>query len=84
MKKYKHLFSKNIWFRKIIQVFFFALVSLIAINHNLSENGGEISFLSNASLHALCPFGGVVTIYQYATAGTFVKKVHESSFLYNK
>jgi polyferredoxin len=37
--------------------------------------------VSSASLHALCPFGGVVSIYQYAAAGTFVKKLHQSSWV---
>jgi polyferredoxin len=40
-----------------------------------------IGFLSSASLHAVCPFGGVVSIYQYVTAGTYVHKIHESAFI---
>jgi polyferredoxin len=48
----------------------------------LEEAGtGGLPILSSASLHALCPFGGVVSTYQYATTGTFVKKTHESSFI---
>lgn len=72
---------KGIWVRPLVQTFFFILIALIAVNHALAEGGGGISFLSSASLHALCPFGGVVTIYQYAAAGTFVQKIHESSFV---
>ena len=71
----------SIWIRKIVQWFFFLLIALISINHTLVENGGGIPFLTSASLHALCPFGGVVTIYQYATTGTFVQKIHESAFV---
>ena len=67
--------------RSYIQAFFFGLIALIAVNHSLAEKGEGIPFLSNASLHALCPFGGVVTIYQYATTGNFIQKVHESSFV---
>jgi len=33
------------------------------------------------SVHALCPFGGVVSIYQYVTSGTYVKKIHDASFI---
>ena len=78
----KRLFRPHsIWIRKIVQWFFFLLIALISINHTLVENGGGIPFLSTASLHALCPFGGVVTIYQYATVGTFVQKIHESAFV---
>ncbi len=76
------LFGKRtIWIRTVVQIFFFALIALISINHTLSESGQGIPILSSASLHALCPFGGVVTIYQYATSGTFVQKIHESSFI---
>jgi len=68
--------------RPVIQVLFFLLVALISINHTLEEAGKPvIPILSAASLHALCPFGGVVSIYQVVTAGTFVKKVHESAFV---
>lgn len=78
----KRLFRPHsIWIRKIVQWSFFLLIALISINHTLVENGGGIPFLSTASLHALCPFGGVVTIYQYATVGTFVQKIHESAFV---
>ena len=72
---------RSIWIRKVVQVFFFALIAFISINHTLVESGVGIPLFASASLHALCPFGGVVTIYQYATAGSFVQKIHESSFV---
>jgi polyferredoxin len=74
-------FRNKIWIRRVVQAFFFGLVALIAVNHTLVESGSGIPFLASASLHALCPFGGVVTIYQYVTAGTFVQKIHESAFI---
>jgi polyferredoxin len=78
----KPLFRKRtIWIRRVVQIFFFALVALIAVNHTLAEDGGGIPFLASASLHSLCPFGGVVTIYQFATVGTLVQKIHESAFV---
>jgi polyferredoxin len=73
--------SRKIKIRTWVQIFFFALIALIAINHSLAESGGGIPFLASASLHALCPFGGVVTLYQYLTIGTFVQKIHESSMI---
>lgn len=73
--------QKRIWLRTGIQAFFFVFIALVAVNHQLSETGAGIPFLANASLHALCPFGGVVSIYQYAAIGTFVQKIHESSFI---
>lgn len=72
---------RRIWLRTIVQIFFFALIALISVNHTLAESGKGIPILSSASLHSLCPFGGVVTIYQYATTGTFVQKIHESAFI---
>lgn len=65
--------------RLAVQLFFFALIALIAVNHSLEEAGKGIPILSAASLHAICPFGGVVSIYQLLTAGTYVKKVHSAS-----
>ncbi|MGE5677199.1 MAG: 4Fe-4S binding protein [Pseudomonadota bacterium] len=73
--------NKNRLIRRLVQLFFFILVGLIAVNHKLSETGQGFAFISNASLHAICPFGGVVSIYQLATTGTFVQKIHESAFV---
>jgi len=67
--------------RLIVQIFFFALIALIAVNHSLEEAGKAIPVLSSASLHAICPFGGVVSVYQFITTGTFVRKVHSASFI---
>lgn len=67
--------------RFFVQLFFFILIALIVINKTLSEAGYGILFLSEASLHALCPFGGVVTLYNLATAGTFIQKIHGSSVI---
>lgn len=67
--------------RTIVQIFFFMLIALIAVNHTLAESGRGIPFVAEASLHAVCPFGGVVSLYQLITTGTFVKKVHESSLV---
>lgn len=72
---------RRTWPRRLVQIFFFVFIALVSINHTLAESGGGIPFLSSASLHALCPFGGVVSLYQYATSGTFVQKIHDSSFI---
>jgi polyferredoxin len=78
---WKKFTRRRIWVRNIVQIFFFILIAFISINHTLAESGKGIPLLSSASLHSLCPFGGVVTIYQYATLGTFTQKIHESSFV---
>ncbi|HPT22957.1 MAG TPA: 4Fe-4S binding protein [Anaerolineaceae bacterium] len=73
--------SKTNIYRPYVQAFFFVLIAFISINHSLAEAGKGISWLSSASLHALCPFGGVVTLYQFFTSGTLVQKVHDSSLV---
>lgn len=73
--------KKKIGVRTFVQILFFVIIAIIAINHTLKENGMGIDFLSKASLHAICPFGGVVTIYEYLCTGEFIKKIHESSFV---
>jgi len=67
--------------RSWVQLFFFLFIAFIAVNRTLVEADGGVSFFSSASLHSVCPFGGVVSLYTLATAGTFVKKVHESSLV---
>lgn len=79
-KRFQLFRPRSIWIRKVVQWGFFVLIALIAVNHNLAESGQGIPFLSSASLHAVCPFGGVVSIYQFAATGTFVQKIHESAF----
>lgn len=77
----KVLGKRKLTSRVIVQIFFFVLIAFISINHSLVESGKGIAFLSSASLHAVCPFGGVVSLYQFATVGTFVQKIHQSSFV---
>ncbi len=67
--------------RHIVQGAFFLLIALIAINHNLEESGKSIPIIASASLHAVCPFGSVVSMFDLVTSGTFIKKVHESSMV---
>jgi len=73
--------SKKILSRPLIQIFFFVLIALISVNHSFAESGKAIPLLSSASLHAICPFGGVVTLYEFFTTGNLVQKIHESSIV---
>ena len=72
---------RSIWIRRVVQWFFFLLIALISVNHTLLESGKGIALLSSASLHAVCPFGGVETLYSFATSGILVKKIHDSSLV---
>jgi len=73
--------SKAAVVRLIVQISVFSLVALIAVSNWLAEKGISIPLLPDASLHAICPFGGVVTVYEFVTAGTFIQKIHSSAFI---
>lgn len=74
--------QKKTSIRRWVQVFFFGLIALIAVNHSIAEAGGTlIPLVGDASLHAICPFGGVVTLYNLFTLGTFIQKIHVSSMI---
>jgi len=67
--------------RLVVQLFFVALISLFSLNQYRAGQGLEPILLGNPSLHAICPFGGVETFYTFFAQGTYVKKVHASSFI---
>ena len=59
--------------RLVVQIIFFGIILFITIRHTLGEDG--------ISLHGICPFGGVVTFYNYITGGSFIKQIRFSSIL---
>lgn len=73
--------NRNEWIRRSVQILFFIIVLVISINHDLEKTNREIPWLSSASLHAICPFGGAVSIYDLLTDGTYAQKTHPSSFI---
>ena len=73
--------SKARTVRTITQISVLVIVFLISISKWLSEQGFKIPVLPDASLHAICPFGGVATIYEFAASGNFIQKIHSSAFI---
>jgi polyferredoxin len=73
--------NKNRFVRYFVQSIFFLTILLISVSHQFAERGIIIPFISSASLHSVCPFGGVVSIYTLITDGTFVQKIHEAAFV---
>lgn len=73
--------SKASIVRTVVQILVFVFIFAISISKWMAEKGIVIPFLPNASLHAICPFGGVVTIYEFATSGGFIQKIHSSAFI---
>jgi polyferredoxin len=70
--------KKNL-IRLTVQIFFLALIILISFNHFRNEQGLAPLLIGSPSLHAVCPFGGVVTIYTYFSEGAFVQNIQQSS-----
>lgn len=71
--------TRNI--RLAVQIFFLMLIVLFSLNHYREEQGLAPLLVGSPSLHAVCPFGGVVSIYRYVAEGKFVGKIHPSSFI---
>jgi polyferredoxin len=67
--------------RFYVQLFFFVFIALIVLNHQLEETGVTIPFIPGLSLHAICPFGGVETLYSFITFDQFLPKLHESTLV---
>lgn len=71
--------KKKIPYRKISQIAFFAFIGIVAVNNGLEELGNGLPYIPALSLHAICPFGGVETLYNLATIGDYVKNIQASS-----
>ncbi len=71
--------SKN-RLRRGIQIGIFAFIAVLAIGKGLKD-AGALPWWPEISLHAICPFGGVVTIYQFFTTGDFLPKLHSAAFI---
>lgn len=67
--------------RYSVQAVFFLLILLTAISHTLEESGRSLPIIESASIHALCPFGAVVSFYKLMTTGAFVSKIHASAMV---
>jgi len=65
--------------RTAVQIFFFVLMGWLIVSGSLAEKGVQLPLGGTASIHALCPYGGVVTLYSLVDQGVLVKKAHPSS-----
>ncbi len=73
--------NKTYWLRSIVQLFFLFLIILIIYNNYRVEHGLASILVGSPTLHAICPFGGVVTTYTYFTQGIFIQRTQQSSFV---
>jgi polyferredoxin len=61
--------------RRLVQTAFLGFIVFAALRHVYLEEA------SAASIDALCPLGGVETLWRWATTGEFVPKTHPSSLV---
>ncbi|MFQ3547249.1 MAG: 4Fe-4S binding protein, partial [Termitinemataceae bacterium] len=78
MKKQKPILAP---LRLTVQLVFLVIVTLMSLNRALAAYGIQIPLVGDASLHGICPFGGVVSLYQLVTVGTLVQKIHEAALV---
>ena len=72
--------KKSYRLRTIVQILLLLLIIMISFNHYRVTQGLSPILVSSPSLHSICPFGGVVTTYNYFTQGIFVRQISQSSF----
>jgi polyferredoxin len=75
----KTLKSRAQKIRVAVQITLFISALLLAVLKWLKELG--ILVLPEISLHAVCPFGGVVTVYEFFSTGGFLPKLHSAAFI---
>lgn len=68
-------------FRLFVQIFFVVFVVYVSIGHYLVEKYPRLELFGVSSLHAVCPYGGVVNLYTFFTTGNYVSKLHQSVFI---
>lgn len=73
--------KRKFQWRTAIQIGFFALIAALAALKWLGESGVFKVLPEDVSLHAICPFGGVVTVYQFIATGDFLPKLHSAAFI---
>ena len=67
--------SRTQLIRRLVQTGFLVFIVAAAVRHIFFEESGA------ASIDALCPFGGVETLWLWVTTGAYVPKVHPSSLV---
>ena len=66
--------SRLRWLRLSVQIVVALFALAISVGHTLAWTWA-------ASLHTICPFGGVANLYTYFTTGGYVAKLHSAVFV---
>ena len=62
--------------RRIVQAAFLVLILVASVRHGLLEGRQTV-----ASIDALCPMGGLATLFRFLKEGLYVPKTHPSNFV---
>jgi polyferredoxin len=60
-----------------VMLFFFLFLLRIAWHHNVKGGGPN----GEPSVEAFCPFGGLESLYQFATTGGFIRRIEPSAMI---
>jgi polyferredoxin len=60
-----------------VMLFFFLFLLRIAWHHNVKGGGPN----GEPSVEAFCPFGGLESLYQFATTGGFIRRIEPSALI---
>ena len=75
-KKVKWYRSPKVW-RQATMAFFFLFLMKVAYHH-IQKGGGPNG---EPSIEAYCPFGGLESLYQFATTGGFIRRIEPSAMI---
>lgn len=74
-RKYRMVWTERI--RHLVQMFFAGFILYTSVVHNTATTEG-----ATASIDALCPFGGLETLWRWlVTGGQYVSKTHLSNLV---
>lgn len=74
--------GKVSWIRRMVQIIFLGWIGLAAGKYAVAESaGGGGGASGTASIDALCPFGGIETMYTWLTSGEMIPKIHSSNLI---
>lgn len=60
-----------------VMLFFFVFLLRVAWHHNVKGGGPN----GEPSVEAFCPFGGLESLYQFATTGGFIRRIEPSALI---
>ena len=76
-RRTKRRFSSPTLIRHGVMLFFFLFLLHVAYDHQVKGGGPQ----GTPSVEAYCPFGGIESLYQFATTGGFIRRIEPSAMI---